>query len=131
MRSSFVRSLGFALPAVALVTALHVQVDRSWGEWLDGIASGAWFALVYAVVWAALSWVARRRGVHASAEPVREFVLGVALGAATWLLVWALWQVPAMQPLRPSAFVVNSLAMAVAAVAAATWPRPRWAAAAL
>lgn len=117
MRSSLVRSLGFAVPTIALVTALHVQVDRSWGEWLDGLVSGAWFALVFAAVGGLLAWSARRAGTFAPRGPLAEFALGLALAAATWTLVWALWQAPPMQPLRTSAFPINSGAMVLAALA--------------
>lgn len=130
MRSSLGRSLGFALPTIALVTALHVQYDRSWGEWLDGIASGAWFALVFALVWGLLAWSARRAGSFAPRGALAEFALGLVLAVATWTLVWAMWQTPALRPLSASAFPINTGAMVLAAVASsalrsrAASPRP-------
>lgn len=117
MTASLPRSFGFAIPTIALITALHVQVDRSWGEWLDGVVSGAWFALVFALVWGLLAWSARRAESSAPRGAFAEFATGLAIGVATWTVVWACWQLPAMTALRAYAFPINSSAMVLAALA--------------
>jgi hypothetical protein len=37
------RTLGFALPTVAMVTAGHLSAEASVGEAVDGVVSGLWF----------------------------------------------------------------------------------------
>ncbi len=108
------RVLGFALPTVSLVTALHLDKQASGGEALDGVVSGVCFTLPFALV----TWVrSRLKGGRASAPSRgagREFALGMLAGVVTWAAVWLGWSMPAVQGLRPHAFGLNSAAMAVA-----------------
>ncbi len=108
------RVLGFALPTVSLVTALHLDKQVSWGEALDGVVSGVFFTLPFAAV----AWVRSRiEGGRASARARgagREFVLGLSAGVVAWALVWLGWALPSVQGMRPHAFGLNSAVMAMA-----------------
>ena len=43
------RVAGFAITTIALITSIHVGKQGSWGEALDGLGSGAWFTLPFAI----------------------------------------------------------------------------------
>ena len=114
MNRNTIRWLGFAIPTVALITAVHLQRENSPGEALDGVISGFCFTLPFA----ATSWLRSRfEGGRSSAQrrpaPL-EFAFGLLAGAITWALLWLGWTFPEVQGLRPHAFLVNNVATAVA-----------------
>ena len=108
------RVAGFAIPTVALVIALHLKEQASWGEGIDGLVSGVCFALPFA----AFSWLRSRfEGQRSSAlarGPGREFAFGMLAAAVAWLAVWLAWTLPSTRAWRPYAFAINLVAMAIA-----------------
>ena len=125
MKTASIRALGFFLPTAFVVTALHVARDGSAGEWFDGLASSAWFALVFLAGALAVAWIGRRADATATVSAARAVASGLALGCVTWVLVWAFWALPVTQPLREHALLVNSLAMLAAALAGLRIARSR------
>lgn len=117
MKTTVLRSIGFALPILFLATALHLEKDPSWGSGLDGILSGAWFTGLAALgAWAR----ARRTGSDrrlAPREAAPDLALGAGFGVVTWLVLWAVWQVPGAQLLVGSAFALNSVVFLLAGMA--------------
>jgi hypothetical protein len=120
MRPVLIRALGYFVPTVILITASHVEKDPRPGEWLDGVVSGSWFALCFLAAALVLGALARALGRPAGGPAARELGLGLLTAVLAWFALWAFWQVPATAPLRALAFVVNSAAMALAAVVAAS-----------
>lgn len=120
MKISTLRSLGFALPIIALATGIHVDKDPSWGSWLDGCLSGAWFAGMAALgaFGAARLW----RGEAPAAGRGREMAMGALFGGLTWFLLWAAWKIPGAAGLTPSAFALNSAAFLLAGLLLAPGP---------
>lgn len=114
MNRNLVRWLGFSIPTVTLVTALHLDPVATPGEAFDGVVSGLWFTLPFA----ATSWLRSRFEAGRVRAPVRavawEFVLGLLAGAVAWALLWLGWSFPELRGLRSQAFLVNSLMMAAA-----------------
>lgn len=124
MRTLGWRTFGFAVPTLALVTALHLVNDRSLGEALDGIVSGLYFTCVF-VVGAIVSLFAGFALERETPEPhdlpsaAREALAGATAAAFTWLALYATWAVPLTQAWRTNGalvFVFNSAAMAVSAL---------------
>lgn len=114
MHRNVVRWLGFSIPTVSLVTALHLDPVAGPGEALDGVVSGLWFTLLFA----ATSWLRSRfEAGRTRAQPrsmAWEFAIGLFAGVTAWALLWLGWTFPEMRALRSQAFFVNSLVMAAA-----------------
>lgn len=108
------RWLGFAIPSLALVLALHLKNERGYGEALDGLVSGLAFTLPFALT----GWVrSRLEGQRASARARgagMEFLLGALAAVVAWAALWVGWSQPAVQAQRPNAFWWNCAAMAIA-----------------
>jgi hypothetical protein len=114
MHRNLVRWLGFAIPTVSLVTALHLDPVAGPGEALDGVVSGLWFTIPFA----ATSWLRSRFEAGRTRARTRsiawEFALGLLAGGTAWVLLWLGWTFPEMRALRSQALLVNSLVMAAA-----------------
>jgi hypothetical protein len=110
------RTLGFAIPTVALVTLFHLHRDSSMEEAVDGVLSGIVFTLPYG----AMSWLRSRvegdRASNRMRRPRTELLFGLIAAAVAWAALWVGWTLPAMQSQRPNAFWWNCAAMALAAV---------------
>lgn len=111
-----VRTLGFAIPTVTLVTTLHLNRESTAGEAIDGVLSGIAFTLPYMVV----SWLRSRVEGDRAAARTRshrtELLFGVTAAVVAWAALWVGWTLPAMQSQRPNAFWWNCAVMALAAV---------------
>lgn len=111
-----VRTLGYAIPTVALVTALHLDRESTVGEAVDGVLSGIAFTLPYMLV----SWLRLRVEGDRASNRTRthrvEFLYGIAAAAVAWAALWVGWTLPAMQSQRPNAFWWNCAVMALAAL---------------
>ena len=119
------RVTGYTLPTVGLVTALHLGKLATAGEALDGIVSGVAFSLPFAAV----AWLRSRiEGGRASAlargAPM-EFVFGIVAAAVAWSALWVGWSLPSMQGLRPHAFAINCVVMALAGLMLPAAARPK------
>ena len=114
MNRNVLRWLGFALPTVIVITVAHLNRERSWGSSLDGVVSGLFFSLPFAVA----DFVRSRFDAGRAASPSRtqgqEYRLGLLVGALAWALIWAGWSIPATDSLRPHAFAINCAATALA-----------------
>ncbi len=114
MHRLLMRIVGFAIPTVGLVTALHLDKQMSGGEAFDGVVSGFAFTLPFAVV----AWLrSRLEGDRASARARgagQELVFGLFAALVAWGALWVGWSLPAVQPQRPNAFWWNCVVMAVA-----------------
>ena len=124
MRTALLRAAGFAIPTVAVVTALHLAKLATVGEGIDGVASGLAFAAFYFV---GSLLTMPFGGLRSERAPVREFGIGAIAGVATWILVAAFWGMPRTDEVRAGAFGINALAMVIAAwsTAAALRKPPR------
>ena len=121
------RVLGYALPTIGFVIALHFEKSATAGEAIDGLVSGIAFSLPYAAV----AWLrSRMEGGRASAQargPFVELVFGIIAAAVAWAALWVGWSLPEMQAYRPQAFAINCVVMALAGLmlpAAARRERP-------
>ena len=116
MNQLSMRVLGFAIPTVAFVTALHLDKQMSGGEAFDGVVSGLAFTVPFAVV----AWLrSRLEGDRASARARglgQEFLFGLFAALVAWAALWVGWSLPAMQPQRPNAFWWNCAVMALAGI---------------
>jgi len=97
MRSWVARTLGFAVPTVAVVTAAHLSAQNTAGEALDGVVSGLWFTALFAVGAGLRSWWPARRAAGesstvAGAAP-RAALDGLMLATLVWGALWAFWSV--------------------------------------
>jgi hypothetical protein len=114
MQRNVVRWLGFSIPTVSLVTALHLDPVAGPGEALDGVVSGLWFTLPFA----ATTWLRSRFEAGRTRSRTRsiawEFAIGLFAGVIAWALLWLGWTFPEMRGLRSQALLVNSLVMAAA-----------------
>jgi formate/nitrite transporter FocA (FNT family) len=113
------RALGFAIPTIALVTALHIDRaarEHMAAEVLDGIVSGIAFTLPFVLV----AWVrSHLEGDRASARTRSlriEFAFGFLAAVVAWAALWVGWTLPAVQAQRPNAFWWNCVVMALAGV---------------
>lgn len=110
------RTLGFAIPTVALVTTLHLNRDSSAGEAVDGVLSGLAFTLPYM----AISWLRLRvegdRASNRTRSHRMELLFGISAAVVAWAALWVGWTLPAMQSQRPNAFWWNCAVMALAAL---------------
>ena len=108
------RILGYALPTIGFVTALHLRQLATPGEAVDGVVSGAAFTLPFAAV----AWLrSRLEGGRASARARSagtEFVFGLISAAVAWAALWVGWSLPEVQRYRPQAFAINCVVMALA-----------------
>ncbi len=127
MRRFATRILGFALPTIGFVMALHVNREASGGAAFDGLASGVAFTLPFAAV----TWLrSRLEGNRASARArglATELAFGSLASLVAWAALWVGWTLPVAQPYRASAFAINCVVMALAALtlpAAARGGRP-------
>lgn len=124
MRTLGWRTFGFAVPTLALVTALHLANDQSLGEALDGVVSGLYFTCVFLVgaIVALFGGFALEREApepHDLRSAARETLAGATAAALTWLALWAIWTLPLTREWRTNGafvFAFNSGAMAVAAI---------------
>ena len=111
-----VRTLGFAIPTVTLVTTLHLNRESTAAEAFDGVLSGMAFTLPYMVV----SWLRSRVEGERVSNRVRshraELLYGIAAAVVAWAALWVGWTLPAMQSQRPNAFWWNCAVMALAAL---------------
>lgn len=112
MTITTLRTLGFALPVLALATGIHVEKDPSWGSWLDGLLSGAWFAAMAAIGARGAAWLSRKEGP--ADGRVLEVARGALFGGMTWMLLWAVWKVPGAAALTSQAFGLNCVAFMLA-----------------
>ena len=114
MKRLTLRILGFAIPTIGLVTALHLDRESSVGVGIDGVVSGLAFTLPFAAV----AWLrSRLEGDRASARARgvgREFLFGLFAGLVAWAALWVCWSLPAVQSLRANAFWWNCAVMAFA-----------------
>jgi hypothetical protein len=119
LRVAAFRALGFFVPTAALVTTRNLVVEPSVGAAIDGVVSGAWFALIF-LGGAILGGRLLGGGAVARVPAGRDLARGLGAGVAAWGLVWLGWMLPfdALQAaLRPRALLVNSVAMMLAAIA--------------
>lgn len=108
------RAFGFALPVLILATGIHVEKDPTWGSWLDGILSGVWFAALALIgAWAAERFWRVEPRVRRPAA-LREIARGALFGGLTWILLWATWKIPGAENAVGMAFMLNSVAFALA-----------------
>jgi hypothetical protein len=114
MNRNALQWLGFALPTVAVITQAHLREQLSWGEGLDGVVSGLFFTLPFAVTNALRSRFFTTRAASNPRTPGQELRLGLWVGALAWALIWLGWSIPATQPLREHAFAINCAATALA-----------------
>lgn len=128
MRTILWRTLGFAIPTVGLVAALHVGASPGAAAALDGTASGLYFAVLFMVggLLARIGLLAVRPGGEAFARPAagREALAGGATALLAWALVWAWWALPQTRWMRAhptGVFALNSAAMIAAALVLAAW----------
>lgn len=113
MKGVLFRWLGFSVPTIGLVTALHLQGGGGTAAALDGALSGSWFALIFG----AGALPARLLDPGARRPMGVEFGLGLVAGVVTWVAVWGLWRLPNARALQGAAFAINSTVMFVAAFA--------------
>jgi hypothetical protein len=94
------RTLGFAVPTVALVTALHLAEMATVGEAIDGVVSGLWFVAMFLLG----TWLRLRLGPPGGTEVGRratnELLVGVAAAVFTWVFLWLFWNVPPSNGVR-------------------------------
>jgi hypothetical protein len=114
MNQLSMRVLGFAIPTIAIVTALHLDKQIGTGEAIDGVVSGLAFTLPFALV----AWLrSRLEGDRASARARsrgQEFLFGLFASLVAWAGLWVGWSLPALQSQRPNAFWWNCAVMALA-----------------
>jgi hypothetical protein len=125
MKTAVFRALGFAIPTVVVVTALHLGKQASVGEAIDGVVSGLAFVGFYFV---GELLTLPFGGLRSERSPGRDALIGVVAGVATWILVGVFWAMPRTDDVRAGAFGINALAMVIAAFATAAAlrkPRPR------
>ena len=118
------RALGFSLPTVGFVTALHLVRDATAGEALDGVVSGLWFSIAFLL--GELQCARASGGTARSAPAAHEVLAGLSAAVLAWSLLWLFWELPQTESLRHRsnwAFAINSAAMVVAALALA-YARP-------
>ena len=122
LRRVLYRSAGGAIPTGLLVTAIHLEKERSLGQVLDGGLSSLWFAgLFLAGSTAAVRFSSGRpRGSSALADLGR----GAAATILGWALLWALWQLALPDGARDHALIINSLVMLGVGFASALPGRP-------
>jgi len=116
MHSSMARTLGFAVPTVAMVTAGHLIAQNTVGEAIDGVVSGLWFTALFGVGAGLRGWLDRGRAASVATSPRRAALDGLLLGALTWGGLWAFWSVvPHRGPNFPATlvFVAQSTLMSV------------------
>lgn len=114
MQRNVLRWLGFAVPTVVVITVAHLNREQGWGSGLDGVVSGLFFSLPFAVVDFLRSRLGAARGTIPSRTKGQEYRLGLLVGAAAWALIWLGWCLPATDSLRPHAFAINCGATALA-----------------
>ena len=116
MRVAVFRALGFAIPAVVVVTALHLAKQASVGEVIDGVVSGLAFAAFY---FGGELLTLPFGGLRSERSAGRDALIGVMAGVATWILVAIFWAMPHSANVRGGAFGINALAMVIAAMSTA------------
>jgi len=112
--------VGFASPTLCIVLAIHVAREPSWGEALDGLASGLWFSLLFAA--GALLGVRGAREAYTRAAWTPGLLAGMLAALLVWSAFWGFWTLvphPEQPVSRGSVFVVHSILMAVAGLAVA------------
>lgn len=114
MNRNALRWLGFALPTVVVITVSHLNREQSWGSALDGLVSGLFFSLPFAVADFVRSRFVPSRTASPSRTQGAEYRLGLLVGAITWALLWLGWSIPVSDSLRPHAFAINCAATALA-----------------
>jgi len=115
--SYFARCIGFAAPTLGFVVAAHLNRAPGWGEALDGVVSGVFFAIPFAaltLVRARFTW-----GDGPGRSPLRELSLGALAAVISWCGLWLAWALPWMQPFRAQALAINAAAMGLAGLALA------------
>lgn len=118
------RALGFAVPSVGFVTALHLAREWSAGEAVDGIVSGLYFAVMFLLggilaLFVRLAARAPRDEEGAGRGGASECLAGLLAALVAWVLVWLWWELPLTHALRAwpnGVFALNSAAMVIAAL---------------
>lgn len=111
------RILGFAIPNVAFVIALHVGKQPSSGAALDGFVSGIAFTLPFLAVTALRSWLEGDRAGARARGAGKEFLFGVFAAFVAWAALWVGWSLPAVQSQRANAFWWNCAVIAIVGLA--------------
>ena len=99
-------TIGFAVPTVLLITALHLARTATFSEAVDGVISGLWFTgLFYVGMRLAGTSLDQQDG-----NERRDLILGMAAGALTWALMAFGWSLPGAAGLDQSglAFPINT-----------------------
>ena len=115
------RIVGFAVPAIAYVVVRHLAELFTFGELLDGVFSGLWFVLVFAL------GTILRRGVQNAERanageprrpnPTLQLMLGVLAAVGVWCALALLYTWVNAAFIAEAAFIVNSGAVFVIALA--------------
>lgn len=117
MRSTWVRTLGFAIPTFTVVVALHLARQATLASAFDGVVSATWFVAFFGIGAGVAHFAGfAPKGVGAA----NGLLTGAGAGVAVWTLLWALWAIPLTSSLRLESGVVltvNTLSMTVAALA--------------
>ena len=125
MRTALHRTSGYLLPTTLMVAGLHLARQWTAGEALAGVVSALFFTACF-LAGAVLEARSHRGGPRESGWPaIRE---GLLLGTATWLVVWAFWNVPMTAGLSANAALglgLNALANGLAGLARIQEPDPR------
>jgi len=114
MSSYFARLIGFSVPTVGFVLALHLQREHGWGEALDGLVSGVAITLPFAVAVTLRSRFSPARATAAGRGALHELAFGLLASLVAWCALWLLWSLPPMQPFREQALAINAATMALA-----------------
>lgn len=87
MKALLVRALGFAVPTIGIVVALHLNEETSVGETIDGVASGLFFTVCFGGgrIIRGRTITSRRRSDYLTA---RSFLVGLAFACIVWVLLW-------------------------------------------
>jgi hypothetical protein len=118
-RRALWRTAGFAIPTGLLVTALHLEKERSFGEGLDGGLSSLWFVGLFLAGHLAAGRLSTRRPRRLSA--LAHLGGGASAAILGWGLLWTLWNLALPDGARSYALAINSLATLTVGFAAA-WP---------
>ncbi len=117
MKLVLFRALGFLLPTLVLTTTQHLMRDARFGEAVDGVVTSLWFMSFFLAGGLLGELPSLMRGAGRRGTNAREALLGFAAAVFTWSLLWLVWSLPQMDPLRHRGgfgFAINSAAVLAA-----------------